>query len=249
MLPALMLGILLVVGVLWFLGRYSRATTEEVKKQLRITGLVIGIVIIVVLAATGRLAAAFAFVMGLGAWATRVFSMVQMGKQFTGMFKGAARKFSGGSNESEVKSAFFAMNLEHGTGNLDGKVLQGAFAGRRLSSLALSELITLYNECRGDPDSAALLEAFLDRNHPDWRGGGAGEAGKPPATKGDVMTKDEASRILGVAADAPEDEIKAAYRRLMGQLHPDKGGSDYLAAKVNAAKEALLARGKTGKSA
>lgn len=51
---------------------------------------------------------------------------------------------------------------------------------------------------------------------------------------------DEAAAILGVAVDAADDEVKAAHRKLIGQLHPDKGGTDYLAAKINEARKIML---------
>ena len=54
------------------------------------------------------------------------------------------------------------------------------------------------------------------------------------------MSRDEALRVLGLGADAGGDDIRAAHRRLMLQNHPDKGGSDYLASKVNEAKDVLL---------
>jgi len=57
-----------------------------------------------------------------------------------------------------------------------------------------------------------------------------------------AMTAEEAYRILGLAPGASDDDIKAAYRRLMGQMHPDHGGSDYLAAQINQAKDVLLKR-------
>ena len=62
-----------------------------------------------------------------------------------------------------------------------------------------------------------------------------------PAPKS-AMAQEEAYRILGLKAGASDEDIKAAYRRLMGQMHPDHGGSDYLAAKINQAKDVLLKR-------
>jgi DnaJ-domain-containing protein 1 len=125
---------------------------------------------------------------------------------------------------------------------MDGEVKQGSFQGRRLKDLDLASLLSLLREVSVDPDSVGLVEAYLDRTHPDWRESaepGEGAAGNS-APSSSAMTADEAYRILGLNAGASNDDIKAAYRRLMGQLHPDHGGSDYLAAKVNQAKDFLL---------
>jgi curved DNA-binding protein CbpA len=54
------------------------------------------------------------------------------------------------------------------------------------------------------------------------------------------MNRDEALAVLGLKNGATADTIRAAHRRLMKELHPDRGGSDYLAAKVNQAKDVLL---------
>lgn len=94
------------------------------------------------------------------------------------------------------------------------------------------------------PNSAALLESYLDALHPDWRQAQESASGANAAAgvggAGGRMDRDEAARILGVAADAPREEILRAWRELMKRNHPDQGGSAYLAARINEAKEILL---------
>jgi DnaJ-domain-containing protein 1 len=239
---AFLFGVLIVGGIIVFLGWYARAKTEDVKRLLRWAGIGAGLLLIAFLALTGRIAAAFAFLMGLMAWAWRVFNLIQMGQQMGSMFRGFANRGGGGApHASQVKSAFFAMTLDHEQGTLDGQVLQGRFTGRKLSSLVLEEALSLFAEVATDSDSTALLEAYLDRAHPDWRAKGHERAaGAPPPPNPGAMGESEALQILGLTKGASAEDVKAAYRRLMGQMHPDRGGSDYLAAKINAAKDVLL---------
>lgn len=241
MLPSLLLGLLALGAVVYFLQWYGNAKTADVKKSLRWVGIGLGLLLFAVLALTGRLGIALAFLTGLMAWAVRVFSLVQMGRQFSGMFKGlGGQRPRAGSQSSRVGAAFLDMSLDHDTGHLEGTVAKGTFAGRALGSMSFEELMGLLGEVRTDPDSLALLESYLDRAHPDWRarvhdGPKAGQA-----TPGAAMSRDEALQILGLQPGAQPDAIKAAYRRLMAQVHPDRGGTDYLAAKINAAKDLLL---------
>lgn len=75
-----------------------------------------------------------------------------------------------------------------------------------------------------------------------WPGAGAGarSGAGGAATAGGRMTVEEAWRVLGVPANASREAIISAHRRLMQRVHPDRGGSDDLAVRVNDAKEVLL---------
>ncbi|MFN2360709.1 MAG: DnaJ domain-containing protein [Marinobacter sp.] len=63
--------------------------------------------------------------------------------------------------------------------------------------------------------------------------------GESPASDGNMPLK-EACEILGVAPECSREEVIQAHRRLIQKLHPDRGGNDYLAAKINEAKAVLL---------
>ena len=146
-------------------------------------------------------------------------------------------------NRSEVASAWFRMSLDHDTGAMDGMVLQGRYRGRQLSTLSRDDLLALLPDVRvDDPESAALLEAYLDRVHPDWRDedGAAASEEAPRGVPSGAMSRDEAYRVLGLEPGSSEDQVRDAYKRLMKKMHPDQGGSSYLAAKINQAKELLL---------
>jgi hypothetical protein len=165
-----------------------------------------------------------------------------------GSFGGSAGTPGGGGRSSEVTTDTLRMQLDHATGELEGEVLRGPFAGRLLDSLGLSGLLDLLAHCqREDPRSVPLLETYLDRRHGDWRayagadtGAGQDDGGSAPAGSG--MDEATALSVLGLEPGAGEEEIKAAHRRLMTKLHPDHGGSSYLAAQLNQAKDYLLRR-------
>jgi len=151
-----------------------------------------------------------------------------------------------GGKASEIQTDTLAMRLDHRTGDLDGEVLRGPFAGRQLETLGLQDLLSLLLDCeRDDPRSVPLIETYLDRRHPDWRSSAndddhANQGGRQAGHgEMDVAT---ACQILDIPIDATADEIKAAHRHLMNKLHPDHGGSSYLAAKLNEAKDILLDR-------
>ncbi len=152
---------------------------------------------------------------------------------------------AGASDSSSIRTRFLLMQLQHATGDMDGEVLEGSFNGRRLSTLSMEQLLVLAQECLQDADSLQILEAYMDRVHPDWRSGQASSSQQanaaPPATES-AMSETEALEILGLQRGATRDEVVQAHRRLMQKLHPDRGGSDYLARKINLARDYLLER-------
>lgn len=147
-----------------------------------------------------------------------------------------------GGKRSSVTSPYLHMWLDHDTGEMDGEILQGRWQGRRLGQLGLEELLELYADYQTrDPDSADLLQSYLERVFGDtWRARarGEGRSGRPGAAA--PMSREEAYEILGLEPGAEREAIIEAHRRLMQKLHPDRGGSTYLAAQINRAKSVLL---------
>jgi hypothetical protein len=240
-----MVWVLLVVTVLvggafllqWFL----HAEPREILRALRWSGLIIAVILAIVLLLTRQFQLIYTVAIFLLPWLLRARALRHRMK--------SARGPSAGQT-SEVHTRFVVMQLDHDSGEMDGTVREGPFAGKRLSELALGDVVSLYHlAAAADPTSAQVLQAYLERMHGDaWHAGSqseagaggkgsAGDAGKP---SGGPMTRAEACAVLGVGAGASADEIKRAHRRLMKQYHPDHGGSDYLAAKINEAKEVLL---------
>jgi hypothetical protein len=144
--------------------------------------------------------------------------------------------------KSTVRSANLEMELDHDTGEMDGTILTGRLKGARLSSLSGEEILSLYFDFRSDTDSISLLESFLDRYYPDWRDRVDSDAFRNHNdTSGfDNMTRQEAYQILGLEPNASQEEIHQAWRRLIKGVHPDSGGSAFLAAKINTARDILL---------
>lgn len=223
---ALLLGTLALLLALMVLRAFAGAPVEAVKKGLAYGAAGLGLLVAGLLLATGRGPQL--------AWTLALFGPVLwrwwQGRRF-------ARRFGGGApgQETRVATAMLEMVLDHATGQMTGRVLAGRRAGADLADLDRAALLDLLAECAAvDPDGVPLLEAWLDRVQPDWRDA------PPPPPRDAPMTRAEAFAILGLADGADEAAIRAAHRRLMRAAHPDQGGSDWLAARLNAARDLLL---------
>ena len=227
MLPYLLLGVVLLLLFLSAAHWFARADTQTLLLAIKWIGGVLAALVVLYLIASGR---AFQII-----WAALLLPV------FWRMIRriGSGRPTVG--QTSDVETDYLRMTLDHDSGEMSGVVLKGAHAGRAFGDLGLEELLTLFEEClRADEKGAQVLEAYLDRSrHTGWRD--AMDARNTGGRTGDAeMTVAEAREILGVGEDAGSDEIKAAHRDLMQRNHPDRGGSTYLAAKINLAKELLL---------
>jgi hypothetical protein len=221
--------------LLWLLLRsLVDAPPKKIIAGAKIAGAGLGILGALFLLFTGRLWSVLALGSAFAPALMRFFKSWQIGQGGTAQTP---------TEDTSVETRLLRMTLDHATGAMDGLVREGKMRGRKLSELGLDALLELLAEARlDDPDSAPLLEAFLDRAAPDWRSHGGGTSGEaPPASNPrGGMTRAEAARLLGVAEDADEATIKAAHRRLMMKVHPDHGGTDELAARLNDAKRVLL---------
>lgn len=231
--PYLILGVAL-LGLLLLTARLIvNADAKQLGRLLGwfVTGLGVtgAAALVVVLVASDRFFPALAIAGGLA-------PLVMRGRARWRRRYGPATGSSGGGGRSEVETAMLRMRLDHETGAMSGEVRRGSFAGRRLEDLNQNELLTLWRQCVGeDEQGARLLETYLDRLRPDWR-----QAADAGATPGETMTRAQAYAILDLAPGASAAQIKEAHHRLMMKLHPDHGGSTFLAAQINRAKDILL---------
>lgn len=156
--------------------------------------------------------------------------------------RGVIRAPGGGGRRSTVRSALLEMELDHATGEMNGLILQGEYEGKELNSLSDSEVMAFATEASGDLESLQLLEAYLDRRMPTWRDDVQTHTGTRHATSAEpgAMTEQEAYEILGLEPSAGTADIRKAHRRLMQSVHPDVGGSAFLAQRINEAKDFLL---------
>ena len=234
MLPYFILGVALLVGLLLAARWFVNTEPSTVAKVLKRMALVLIVSVAAVFLKTGRLAWAFYTLPALLPWFLRFRSMARTAKNFSRMAAGSGGGFSG--QTSDLKTRYLQMVLDHDSGELDGEVIEGKFAGRRLNEMSLAELVDLLQTYWAeDGQSAQVLETYLDRTHGDWR-----ESAAQGKAQTGTMTREEALQVLGLEAGASEDDIKEAHHRLIAGHHPDRGGSTYLAAKINQAKDVLL---------
>lgn len=238
--------VLLIIGVIGWL--WVRSLPAPRRRAALVKLVLLGVLLTaIVLALSGRFYLVLALLAGLLPFIKRMVPGLIMGRVLRGMRMPGGRTRPSAGNQSKVTSQVLEMTLDHDSGDMTGQVLSGSMAGRMLADMSESDFLQLLGYCRQtDEDSARLLESYLDRRFGDsWRDDepeatGAEEGQAHGSSSGGPLTEQEALGILGLKAGASRDEIIEAHRRMMQKMHPDRGGSDYLAALINQAKDVLL---------
>jgi hypothetical protein len=234
--PPFVIALVIVVGGLWIIKKMAKSTPAQSKAFTQ--------------KLSGGGIMAFAGWLAMRNMMQLAVPLFLFGLALAGKSSVFPNGFPGGFNwngkasaglKSKVQTQLLSMELDHDSGAMSGTILSGPNKGKLLTELPDTALKDFYVLCQSATDqSLALYEAWLDRAKPEWRKVWGGSAnGKARSTTGS-MSKDEALSVLGLKSGATEDEVKSAHKRLMKEFHPDKGGSDYLAAKINAAKDVLL---------
>lgn len=235
---ALTLGVL-VVGVRWFLKqapqRGKRFLLQFLLGMLALLGLW--------LALTGRLHWLVALFSALLPFARRLLPwFLPLLRWLYKLRQPHRQSKQSAGQQSQITTRWLVMSLDHDSGNIAGEIIAGPFADRTLEALSDSELAQLYQQAiRHDPEGLKLLDAYIERHRPDIQASSAEQADRPHAAPGSTdISMDEAYGILGLEPGASKEAIILAHKRMMQKVHPDRGGSNYLAAKINQAKQRLL---------
>jgi hypothetical protein len=232
----LLLGLLILAGIIFLLRTYASASPASLARAVRRAAIIsaaLGALLLLFRAPLG-----FALV-GVGAVLPLTFRWRALWPAF-----GASPNQPAGRT-SRIDTKYLRMALDHDTGALDGLVLAGKHRDALLSKLTLEQILEVREDClAGDPEGVPLIEAYLDRIHgARWRDGSSDRRSSDhasPKRASTAMTREEALQVLGLAPGASDAAIREAYHNLIRKLHPDHGGSDYLAAKVNQARDVLI---------
>jgi hypothetical protein len=239
--PRLIL-LLAVIAVLYLMYRRVQTVPPHKRRAEYIKlGLAVAVAVVLVLTLTGRMHWLGIAATGLLVAARQLLpTLIRLFPMLAAHRARASGQTQG--QTSTVETALLRMQLSHDSGDLQGEVLKGDFAGWRLADMDRQQLEELMAYClREDAESARLLDSYLQQRFPGEGPFGQGQAGNGGKSGGNGdMNRQEALAILGLAEGASREEIIAAHRALIQKLHPDRGGNDYLAAKINQAKDFLL---------
>ncbi len=224
---------------------FNKLSSDKKKSILKITAFVLVVALLAGLAFTGRLNWIVALVGSIVPLIPKIISgLLKILPSLQPLFRrlNLSRGRKGfNSQPAQMETSYLRMILDQVTGEITGHILRGEFKGQPLKALSLEQLLGFLKQCMADDaESTAMLMAYLDRYFPGWRSHQGHANDKQQWQQQSEMTIEEACSILGVTEKASEKEILEAHKSLIQKMHPDRGGSDYLAAKINHAKDVLL---------
>ena len=236
--------LLIIIAIILALLLFRWIKRQPANKRWQVLTVVV-IVVLLGLVLTGRLHWLFAFIGAMIPAVQRLLGLIVYLPAMQRLFRTFGGNKPSTGQTSQVETTYLRMELDHDSGKLTGQVKAGTLAGSTLHDLSLAQLLQLYDEySRIDEDSKLLLANYIDRTHgTDWRTDQE-ESGQANQGTGQShqINEQEAYAILGLEPGADEKSIIEAHRRLIQKLHPDRGGSSYLATKINQAKDILLAK-------
>lgn len=238
-----LLAVIALVALMWFFSTLGRLSGAERRSYLRRAGIYLAVGFVLAMVLTGRAPAILALVAGVIPWMRRAMLLREMsgmlgrfGIRIPGLdrFGDVGGLFRAGVKES----MFLRMSRDHSSGRITGAIIAGRFEGQRLDDMALNDLLGLLQEVEAQDESGVpLLTAYLDQSFESWRDQYSGASRNLMA-----MSPSEALEVLGLDASADRNAVVTAHRKLMGRVHPDRGGVDWMATKLNQARDILLAQ-------
>jgi len=229
--PKLILLLAIVAG-LWYWWIYQRHLAEDKRRPfLWKSGFWLILALAIYMVVTGRMhwlgagiAALVPVFRAALVWGARAAPLLRLLRRFK-------------STPSQFRSQSLVVTINFASGQVNGEVISGELTGKQLTELSAEQLDKLSKQFKeSDKESYVLLQAYLIRSG----SGGESESDQFKPSNYNDLSIDEAYDILGLPSTASKEEVVKAHKRLMQRLHPDRGGSDYLAAKINAAKDQLI---------
>ncbi|MFT5273704.1 MAG: hypothetical protein ACI9J2_000220 [Saprospiraceae bacterium] len=217
------LALLALIAIMAFIGWYSKADDRQRNdsvKNILLYGVGIALLLLVI---TGKIPVLFALISAVIPFYRKIMT-----------FKGLFQLFGRSLGPTKLTTQWLIVQYDFSNKGLDATVIQGEFEGKKLSQLNIEQLALLLEACKQDFQSRTAIHAFMAmrNSHEAPKSNTLNESG--------ALSKQQAYEILGIESNANEEDIKSAHKRLMQKLHPDRGGSNYLAAQINAAKDTLL---------
>lgn len=228
MIIKLILALAIIFGIFYFKNKFYSLPKEKRKSFIFKAVLFVLAAVIVVGVATGRMH-----------WLSAVFAamlpLLRFG--FGSVMRFLPFLIRQNNGVASFKTEYLDVKFYIQEAKFTGSIIKGLHEGKALEALSTEELDELetYYQSR-DNKSYYLIRIARQRRGANQQN--SSQSNSPPPFSDPAV--EEALQILGLSGNPSKEEIIQAHRRLINKLHPDRGGSDFLAARVNQAKDVLL---------